>query len=204
MTRIAVIDHGAGNLVSIDQGLRAAGAVTSIAEVPGDLAGADAIVLPGVGSTGAAMRRLQDTGMAEAVRQWSGPLFGICVGLQLLFESSDEDDGATLDLLEGRVRKLAVERLPHMGWNDVRLTPDPIFEGIADSTPFYFVHSYAPDPVNRDIVIGATEYSGVEFASAVRSGNIVGVQFHPERSGRDGMQVLANFVRSCREAECAA
>jgi glutamine amidotransferase len=204
VTRIAIIDHGAGNLVSIDQGLRSAGADTHIASTPGEMSGADAVVLPGVGSTGAAMRRLRESDMVDTLRQWQGPLLGICVGLQLFFESSEEDDGATLDLLGGRVVRLPAERLPHMGWNDVSISPDPLFAGIADDTPFYFVHSFAPEPRDPGLVIGRTEYAGKEFASAVRSNNVVGVQFHPERSGRDGMQVLANFVRSIRRTERAA
>ena len=204
MTGIAVIDHGAGNLVSIEQGLRNAGARTRIATRPTDLHGADGIVLPGVGSTGAAMRRLTDTGLATAVQAWSGPLLGICVGLQLLFESSEEDDGATLNLLGGTVVRLQADRLPHIGWNDVRTSADPLFDGIGGDSPFYFVHSFAPSPVDPRIVIGTTNYSGVDFASAVRSGSMVGVQFHPERSGSDGMRMLANFVSSCGKAERAA
>ena len=200
MTRIAVIDHGAGNLVSIEQGLASAGAATRIVDRPAQLDGADAIVLPGVGSTGAAMRRLVETDMAGELRAWDGPLLGVCVGLQLLFASSEEADGAALALLPGTVRKLKAQRLPHMGWNDVRMASDPIFEGIPDATPFYFVHTYAPDPEDRETVIGTTDYAGREFTAAVRSGNLVGVQFHPERSGARGLQVLANFVRSCESS----
>ncbi len=204
MTHLAVIDHGAGNLVSIEQGLRTAGADTRIVTSPDGLAGADAVVLPGVGATGAAMQRLVETGMADALRIWQGPLLGICVGLQLLFSGSEESEGRALDLLAGRVKKLDAARLPHMGWNDVETKPDPIFAGIPNHTPFYFVHSYAPEPADAEIVIGSTEYAGSEFTVAVRSGRHVGVQFHPERSGGRGLQVLANFVRSVREADRAA
>jgi glutamine amidotransferase len=204
VSHIAIVDHGAGNLVSIEQGLRLAGADARVAASPDELDFADAVVLPGVGATGAAMARLEATGMADALQQWQGPLLGICVGLQLLFTESDEDGGRTLDLLAGRVERLEAERLPHMGWNDVALEPDPIFRNIPDGTPFYFVHSYAPAPVDAGIVIATTEYGGETITAAVRSGAYVGVQFHPERSSRRGLQVLANFVGSVREADRAA
>ncbi len=204
MTRIAVVDHGAGNLVSIEQGLQVAGADTKIVTSPKELSGADAIVLPGVGSTGAAMRRLQHDGFDTALAEWAKPLLGICVGLQLLFTRSEEADGAALGLLDGVVRKLPAKRLPHMGWNDVAASKDPIFEGVPGETPFYFVHSYAPEPTQDNIVIGTTEYSGQSFVAAIRSANLLGVQFHPERSGRNGLLVLANFVRSIEAGNCAA
>ena len=204
MTAIAVVDHGAGNLVSIDQGLRAAGADTKIATVPADLAGADAIVLPGVGSTGAAMRRLRSEGLDEALKNWEGPLLGICVGLQLFFGGSEEADGASLEMIKGTVRKLPAHRLPHMGWNDVATNGDGLFRGIPPAEPFFFVHSYAPEPSDPSIVIGTTEYDGRTFAAAVRSGNLVGVQFHPERSGSGGLRLLANFVQSTGSSAHAA
>lgn len=204
MTRIAVVDHGAGNLVSIEQGLRTAGAEPRIARSPDALTGADAVVLPGVGSTGAAMRRLRDEGLDEALRAWDGPLLGICVGLQLFFAESEEADGASLGLLGGGVRKLAAPRLPHMGWNDIATREDVLFDGIPDGAPFYFVHSYAPEPTDESVVVGTAEYAGTHFVVAVRSGNLAGVQFHPERSGRNGLRVLTNFVRSVRVGSRAA
>jgi glutamine amidotransferase len=203
MTFIAIIDHGAGNLVSISEGLQRAGAKTRMAVEPQGLQGADAVVLPGVGSMGAAMRRLTETGLDDAVRRWKGPLMGICVGLQLFFGASDEAGSSGLGLLDGPVRKLRAERLPHMGWNDISRSDDPIFMGIPDHTPFYFVHGYAPEPVDPGLVIGTTEYGDQDIVAAVRSEAIVGVQFHPERSGARGMQILANFVRSCRSASRA-
>ncbi len=196
MTSLAVVDHGAGNLVSIEQGLRASGADVQIVDTPEGLRSADAVVLPGVGSTGAAMRRLRRDGMDDALREWRGPLLGVCVGLQLFFGSSEEADGASLGLLGGTVRKLPAERLPHMGWNDVATADDPLFAGVPADTPFYFVHSYAPAPEDPSLVIGSAEYEGFSFVAAVRSGNLVGVQFHPERSGPWGLHVLGNFVRS--------
>jgi len=204
MRRIAVIDHGAGNLVSIAQGLRRAGADVAIVDEPGDWRGFSGIVLPGVGTTGAAMDRLDAHSLADPLREWSGPLLGICVGLQLFFDDSEEDGSHGLGFLRGSVRRLVdTPRLPHIGWNDVTTRPDPIFAGMAPETPFYFVHSFAPAPQDDAVVIGRTTY-GTTFTAAVRDGNRVGVQFHPERSGRGGLQVLGNFVAICAEAADAA
>lgn len=204
MTRIAVVDHGAGNLVSIAQGLRRSGAEVAVVDGPGRFDECDGIVLPGVGTTGAAMQRLDAAGLSDPLREWSGPLLGICVGLQLFFDSSDEDASRALGLIPGVVRELiAAPRLPHIGWNDVALRPDPIFAGIPDGSTFYFVHSYAPDPAGDSVVIGTSTY-GRPFTAAVRSGNRVGVQFHPERSGTAGLRILGNFVAECAEASRAA
>ncbi len=204
--RIAVVDHGAGNLVSIGQGLAAAGADVTVATEPGGLDGAAGVVLPGVGATGAAMARLREAGLAEPLREWEGPLLGICVGLQLLFDGSDEDGGPCLGLVPGRVERLQNSpRLPHIGWNDVELLrPDPLFHGIASGTLFYFVHSYAPVPDDPAVTLGVTGY-GSEFSAAVADGRRRGVQFHPERSGDAGLAVLANFVTMCaaRAADAA-
>ena len=204
MTRIAVVDHGAGNLVSIAQGLRRAGAEVTVTDGPGGFDGCDGIVLPGVGTTGAAMQRLDAAGLSDPLRAWPGPLLGICVGLQLFFDSSDEDASHALGLIPGVVRELVdAPRLPHIGWNDVALRSDPIFAGIDDGATFYFVHSYAPDPASDLVVIGTSTY-GRPFAAAVRSGHRVGVQFHPERSGVAGLRILGNFVALCAEASRAA
>lgn len=204
MTTIAVIDHGAGNLVSIAQGLEDQGARVLVAATPSDLDGIDGIVLPGVGATGAAMDRIRAAGLEESLAGWQGPLLGICVGLQLFFTSSEEDGGRTLGLIPGTVRKLSsAPRLPHIGWNDVHTRPDPIFAGIPAGSTFYFVHSFAPVPENPAAVIATCDY-GSEFVAAVRSGSRVGVQFHPERSGPVGLRILGNFVAECREAADAA
>lgn len=204
MTRVAVIDHGAGNLVSIAQALTWAGAQVVIASAPDEMAGADGVVLPGVGATGAAMQRIRSAGFVDPLREWQGPLLGICVGLQLFFDSSEEDGGDTLGLLPGVVRRLeAAPRLPHIGWNDVSLTPDPIFDRIANGATFYFVHSFAPVPADPSMIIATSNY-GSEFVAAARAGNRVGVQFHPERSGAAGLRVLGNFVSVCGEAVDAA
>ena len=198
--RIAVVDYGAGNLVSIEQGLTASGAEVVIARNAPAFDAADAVVVPGVGAAAPAMQRLQAAGLVDPVLDWIGadrPFLGVCLGLQLLFETSDEDGAQTFGVLSGRTQRLAnAPTLPHIGWNQVeRCRAHPLFEGIADNADFYFVHSYAgaPDEADDDVVLAETEH-GSRFVSAVARGNVLGVQFHPERSGEDGLRLLANFV----------
>lgn len=200
MTTIAVVDHGAGNLVSIGRALETAGARVTVAADPAGLAGVDGVVLPGVGATGAAMARLNAAGLAGPLHEVKVPLLGICVGLQLLFDVSDENGGPCLGIVEGRVEILPdAPLLPHVGWNDLRLVrQDPLFDGLGDATTFYFVHSYAVVPTDPRVVVATAAY-GRPFAAAVRQGTTAGVQFHPERSGPAGLAVLANFVTACRE-----
>lgn len=200
MTRIAVVDYGAGNLVSIEQALSAAGAGVVLARAAGSFDGADALVVPGVGAAGPAMARLRQRGLEEPIRAWIAagrPFLGICLGLQLLFEGSDEDGAVTLGVLPGRtVRLPGAPRLPHIGWNQVeRRRAHPLFDGIAADADFYFVHSYAavPGPGADGVILAETTHGG-RFASAIARGSLAGVQFHPERSGRDGLRLLANFV----------
>ena len=202
--RIAVVDYGAGNLVSIGQGLQAVGAEVVLARSAATLADVDGLVVPGVGAAGPAMSRLRRYGLLGPILGWlraDRPYLGICLGLQLLFEGSDEDGAATFGVLPGRAEVLAdAPRLPHIGWNQVeRRREDPLFQGIADGANFYFVHSYAgrPGPAAADVVVAETTHGGT-FASAVRRGEAFGVQFHPERSGRDGLRLLENFVNSLR------
>jgi imidazole glycerol phosphate synthase glutamine amidotransferase subunit len=202
--RIAVVDYGAGNLVSIEQGLTASGAEVVIAREPEAIDGADAIVVPGVGAAAPAMDRLRDAGFVDPIIDWIAagkPFLGVCLGLQLLFEGSDEDGAETFGVLPGRTRRLKdAPTLPHIGWNQVvRRRDHPLFDGIADGADFYFVHSYAGAPAETadDVVLAETEH-GSRFVSAVASGNLLGVQFHPERSGDDGLRLLANFVSLVR------
>ncbi len=208
MTRltVAVVDYGAGNLVSIEQALTGVGAAVRFVRHADDLAGADALVVPGVGAAGPAMRRLERARLVDPLLAWiqgRRPYLGICLGLQLLFEASDEDGAATLGVLGGRtVRLEGAPTLPHIGWNQVfRRRDHPLFAGVPDGADFYFVHSYAGRPAreagsggqDEDIVLADTTH-GRPFASAVVRDNLIGVQFHPERSGRDGLRLLANFV----------
>jgi imidazole glycerol phosphate synthase glutamine amidotransferase subunit len=204
VTRVVVIDHGAGNLVSIAQGLSRAGAEVDIVDRPGDIGTAAGIVLPGVGTTGAAMDRLLAAGLVEPLREWDKPLLGICVGLQLFFDHSEEDGTNALGLIPGRVKLLeGAPLLPHIGWNDVSFDADPLFSGVEPGATFYFVHSFAGVPDDDSVVVARAEY-GKPFVAAARTGNRVGVQFHPERSGAAGLQMLANFVADCAEVRNAA
>lgn len=225
---IAVVDYGAGNLVSIHQALTTVGADVRMASDPVAFRGADAVIVPGVGAAAPAMRRLDSGGLTAPIAAWiaSGhPFLGICLGLQLLFEGSDEDDAKTLGTLPGRTSRLVdAPTLPHIGWNQVERTrPHPLFEGIDDDADFYFVHSYVGMPpgaettdaggddaasdrdVNQraaddaDLVLAWTTH-GRPFVSAVGRGALLGVQFHPERSGPDGLRLLANFVGLVRAA----
>lgn len=193
---VAVIDHGAGNIVSITQGLERVGASAVLATKPEDLAGSDAIVLPGVGSTAAVMAGLRTRGFDEALTGLTVPIFGICVGMQVLFERSDEDGAACLGLIGGVCRRLiGAPRLPHIGWNNVTVVADSaLYDGLIDPV-VYFVHSFAPEPADPGVVTGVSSH-GEPFVASVESGNIGGTQFHPERSGSVGLAMLRNFVRS--------
>lgn len=209
--RIAVVDYGAGNLVSIDQALTQVGASATVARDAAGLADADALLVPGVGAAAPAMERLARRGLIDPIRDWIAadrPFLGVCLGLQLLFEGSDEDGAATLGVLPGRtVRLVDAPTLPHIGWNQVvRRREHPLFAGIDDGADFYFVHSYAgaPPAGHGDAVVLATTEHGRSFVSAVARGALLGVQFHPERSGRDGLRLLANFVGIVRGAAAVA
>ena len=204
--RIAVVDYGAGNLVSIDQALTTVGADVAVVRDAEALRGADAVIVPGVGAAAPAMARLDARGLTEPLRAWLAadrPFLGICLGLQLLFDGSDEDGATTFGVVPGRTVRLDdAPTLPHIGWNQVeRIRPHALFDGIADGADFYFVHSYAgaPDPTVTGLVLATTDHGGA-FTSAVARGSLLGVQFHPERSGRDGLRLLANFVDLVRAA----
>jgi imidazole glycerol phosphate synthase glutamine amidotransferase subunit len=204
--RIAVVDYGAGNLVSIDQALRTVGAEVDVARDGEGLRGADAVIVPGVGAAAPAMSRLARHDLTDPLRAWIAddrPYLGICLGLQLLFDGSDEDGATTLGVVGGRtVRLTDAPTLPHIGWNQVtRTRPHPLFAGIAPDADFYFVHSYAGavDADDEELVLATTDH-GRTFTSAVGRGGLMGVQFHPERSGDDGLRLLANFVDFVRAA----
>jgi len=205
--QIAVVDHGAGNLVSIEQALTRVGARVTIARDPEGLTGADGVVVPGVGAARPAMERLERRGLTVPLRAWIAaerPLLGSWLGLQLLFEGSDEDGATTLGVLGGRTVLLQeAPTLPHIGWNQVeRVREHPLFAGIADGADFYFVHSFAGAPTDGGDVVARTGH-GRRFVSAVARGSLLGVQFHPERSGEDGLRLLANFVALVRTAAAA-
>lgn len=203
--RAAVVDYGAGNLVSIDQALTRVGADVSIARDPAGLEGADLLIVPGVGAAAPAMERLASAGLVEPIRAWIAtgrPFLGICLGLQLLFEGSDEDGARTLGVIAGRTRRLVdAPTLPHIGWNQVeRVRDHALFAGIEPDADFYFVHSYAGVPAGPDaetVTLARTGH-GAPFVSAVARANVLGVQFHPERSAADGLRLLGNVVELVR------
>ncbi len=208
--RVAVVDYGAGNLVSIAQGLRAIGAEPTIATGARALDTADALIVPGVGAAAPAMRRLAKAGLVAPIRDWIAagrPFLGICLGLQLLFETSDEDGAEMLGVVPGRVSLVPeAPTLPHIGWNQVELSrPHPLFTGIPSGADLYFVHSYAGVPSGaraEDVTLARTTHGGT-FVSAVADGATLGVQFHPERSGTDGLRLLANFVALAADGDGA-
>jgi glutamine amidotransferase len=199
--RVAVLDYGAANMVSICQALVVAGADAIVAAAPSDLIGVDALVVPGVGAAAPAMVHLREQGLLEPLRDWvkaDRPCLGICLGFQLLFDASDEGDtgdSPTLGLLAGRTVLLEdAPTLPHIGWNSVEaVAPHPLFEGIADGSYFYFVHSFVPVPADERVVVARTTH-GRSFVSAVARGSLYGLQFHPEKSAEAGRRLLSNFL----------
>ena len=195
---LAVIDYESGNLRSVGKALERAGAQPVVTSDPKMLLEADAAILPGVGSGDAAMRALQKRGLVEPIREFvaSGkPFMGVCLGLQLLMDGTDEGDAQCLGIVPGRTRQLPPGlKVPHMGWNQVQFSArHPVFEGVASDAHFYFVHSYYADPEDKSLVAGVTEY-GVPFCSVLIRDNLVATQFHPEKSSTLGLKIYQNFV----------
>ncbi len=205
---IAIIDYGMGNLRSVEKALAHVGAQAAVTQDPEVLEKATGVVLPGVGAFAQAMDNLKAAGLVEPIRRAiaSGkPFLGICLGLQLLFETSEErfcDDAALprgLGIVPGRVRRFpAGPKVPQIGWNTL-LFPKAtrLFAGVDEGSYVYFVHSYYAEPADPAVVAAVTEY-GIEYCSAVEAGNVMAVQFHPEKSSRVGLQILSNFAALCR------
>jgi imidazole glycerol-phosphate synthase subunit HisH len=200
--RICILDYGMGNLRSVEKALEHVGAAATISSEAETVRAADGVILPGVGAFPKAMGRVRDLGLDELIgerRQAGVPILGICLGLQLLFDSTTELGGAVgLGLLAGEVTDLDAEglKVPHIGWSPVRWEKGSrLTDGIESETPFYFVHSFAPQPVADDL-LGTAVY-GERFACAAESGNVFGVQFHPEKSSAAGLRLLANFAGIC-------
>ncbi len=198
MAKAVIFDYGVGNLLSLKTALEKAGLETAIGTSAKDLAKADAIALPGVGAFTPAAKKLNEVKETLRSKVEDGtPLIGICLGLQLFFESSAEGPGKGLALFKGKtVQLLNTVKVPHMGWNTLNIIrQNELFDGVAEGSYVYFVHSLYPVPTDKSIVITQTEY-GTTFTSAVASKNIYGTQFHPEKSGDLGLQILKNFAKT--------
>ncbi|HYV24477.1 MAG TPA: imidazole glycerol phosphate synthase subunit HisH [Pyrinomonadaceae bacterium] len=200
MAQVAIIDYGVGNLRSVEKAFAANGCAAVVSADENVLRQAERLVLPGVGAFGACIEALATRGFDRLVRERVAagtPLLGVCVGMQMLFEESEEF-GANrgFGFFRGRVRRFPDDLVvPQVGWNQVRQQKsNRLFAGIKDSAFFYFVHSYYCEPVEREVIAGETDY-GMAYASAVARENLYGVQFHPEKSQADGLRVLANFAR---------
>ncbi len=197
---IAILDYGAGNLRSVAKALETVGTTPILTNDPSVVARADGLVVPGQGSAVDAMRNLTRLGLAEPLKQYvaSGrPFLGVCLGEQVIFESSEEGAGVTcLGLIPGKVRRLpGGQKVPQIGWNTVRIRQaHPLLDGVPDDSYFYFVHSFYVDPADPADVVGETEY-GVTFASVVARGNVFATQFHPEKSAGIGLRIYRNFAR---------
>jgi glutamine amidotransferase len=195
VTRLAIIDSGGANIASLQFALDRLGIESVLTTDANVLRSATHVMLPGVGAAADCMARLREANLIDVIRSLSQPLLGICVGMQLLYESSEEGDVECLGLLPGRVRRLSCEGLPipHMGWNQLELaTSSPLFEDIQSGDYVYFVHSYCA-PVS-DATLAKCTY-GETFSAVVQRGHVYGTQFHPERSGRIGSLILRNFLR---------
>jgi len=208
MSVVAVVDYGMGNLRSVAKAIEhvAPHARVLVTADPQVVMSADRVVVPGQGAMPDCMRQLAACGLRDAVVRCAGagdkPFLGICIGLQMLFEHSEEGDVPGLGIFPGQVRRFpAAEtvarglKVPHMGWNEViQAEPHPLWERIPDNSRFYFVHSYYVEPADPSAIAGSTNY-GIPFTSAVARANIFAVQFHPEKSAQSGLQLLANFMR---------
>jgi glutamine amidotransferase len=198
--RVYVVDYGSGNLRSVQKAFEHVGVVAEVGSDPGAVRKATGLVLPGVGAFGPAMEELERRGLVEPIKdrvEEGVPFLGVCLGLQLLFEGSEENPGvAGLGLLHGDVRRLPFGvKIPHIGWNQIKaMKESDLLEGIADGSAFYFVHSYVVMPARASDVLTVTDY-GVTFASAIELNNIAAVQFHPEKSSALGLRLYRNFAR---------
>lgn len=202
---VVIVDYGAGNLRSVARAVAHAGVEATVTADPREVEGARALIVPGVGAAADTMANLRSGGLVEPIRDYiaSGrPFLGVCMGMQALFDLSEEGGAhECLGVLPGRIVRFPTgQKVPHMGWNTVRLRAlHPVFEGVGDDSYFYFVHSYFAQPQDDGIVVGETEYAGVRFPAVVGRDNLLATQFHPEKSGADGLKLYSNFLRLARE-----
>ena len=201
---ITLIDYNAGNLTSVRLALEAVGETADVTGDPDVVRRASRIIFPGVGAARSAMDYLEQSGLREAVSEvvkTGVPFMGICLGMQILLDHSEEDDGTcTFGLIPGEVKKFTPNdsaiKVPEIGWNNVKIErPHPIFDGVFDEDEFYFVHSYYPVPLNPEHWIGSTQYASVSFASVIGRDNLIATQFHPEKSGKIGLRMIENFIK---------
>ncbi len=199
-TEVLIVDYGAGNLHSVANAIVKLGYQPRVTSLARDLKTARAVILPGVGAAAEAMKNLSRLGMVEPIKEYVAagrPLFGVCLGLQVLLSSTQEDGGHDcLGIIPGEVKRLPSGlKTPHMGWNQVKqVKRHPVFDGVPDNGNFYFVHSYYASPEERSVVLGETDY-GVTFCSAIAKGNLIATQFHPEKSGESGLRLYDNFMK---------
>jgi imidazole glycerol-phosphate synthase subunit HisH len=201
---IGIVNYNAGNITSVARALQNIGKEYIITDNSSELAAVSHVIFPGVGAAGEAMAYLRQKGLDIWLREWfktGKPLLGICLGTQIILDYSEENDTACIGLVPGKTRlfpsNLAAAgsalKIPHMGWNSVSFKYDhPLFRGIAAESEFYFVHSYYPSPEKEEAILGTTDY-GITFCSVLARRNLVAMQFHPEKSGRPGLQILHNF-----------
>ncbi|MBI5872771.1 MAG: imidazole glycerol phosphate synthase subunit HisH [Candidatus Omnitrophica bacterium] len=201
--KVAIIDYGMGNLYSVRNSFKSLGIDADIIEGPAKILSYDKLILPGVGAFGDAMKELRERGFIAPIRDFIAagrPFLGICLGMQLLLEKSDESRGVKgLGIIQGKVRKFSSKlKCPHMGWNGIEKlkTGLKIFKDLGPDIYTYFCHSYYVQPRLRSVVIGRTDY-GIKFASIIKDGNVYGMQFHPEKSQETGLKLLRNFIRFC-------
>jgi glutamine amidotransferase len=199
---IGLIDYGAGNLLSVQKAMKYTNIDCKIIDSIDKFNGIDKVILPGVGAFEAAVKKLNSSGLFESVKNWiksDKPFLGICLGMQLLFEESEEstENIHGFGIFKGNVSRFKTNKVPQIGWNQIQINRESkLFNNIGSGSFFYFLHGYYVDPSDKNITITSTEYS-INYTSAVNKGNIFGVQFHPEKSGENGLKLLKNWVDLC-------